>query len=192
MTKTSFNGKNEDTRIWCEYCRIFVYNNRINRDKHDSSPQHQANFKKKIETLRREEEQKNRSLPSQTASNSTSSTKSFYQATNTTSLTSAASTQNPANILSIKSSKKPSETKTILGLATNSAEAKTVHEPPKKPDDIMTEQRIHLDIKSTVSDLKRKMKDDEKSLMEPTDKSESAKEDASVEALSLFNKKKSK
>ena len=68
---------NEDTRIWCEYCRVFVFNNRINREKHDNSPQHQANFKKKVETLRREELEKKKILGS--LSKDDTSLRSFYQ-----------------------------------------------------------------------------------------------------------------
>lgn len=188
MKKNSFKG-NEDTRIWCEYCRIFVYNNRINRDKHDTSPQHQANFKKKVETLRREEEQKKRSLPSQPVSDSLS--KSFYQKTKPLA-SSSSKTDAPANILSIKCLKKPVEAKIVLGLATSSI----IHVPITIEADSSVEysetRAATLDIKSTASELKRKMNVDENSLMEPTDKPEPVNEDASVEVLSLFKKKKSK
>src|SRR3990167_6708338 len=53
----------ETTRIWCEYCRVFVFNNRISRDKHDQSPQHKENIKKKVNALRREEQEKAKLLP---------------------------------------------------------------------------------------------------------------------------------
>ena len=53
----------EETRYWCEYCRIFVYNNRINREKHDNSPQHQANFKKRVDAIRREEKEREKLFP---------------------------------------------------------------------------------------------------------------------------------
>lgn len=200
MKKTGFKG-NENTRIWCEYCRTFVYNNRINRDKHDSSPQHQANFKKKVETLRREEEQKKRSLPSQPASTLAAS---FYQTTaaTTTTPSSTSSSTNivdtPANILSIKSAKKPVEAKTVLGLGTNSNVVKVVREPSKNTaDDTSVEYSEHrappLDSKSISSELKRKMYSDERRLFEGIEHIDPEyPPDLDISAFSLFKKKKSK
>lgn len=34
------------SRIWCKYCRIFVYDNKPSRQKHDTSQKHLANIKK--------------------------------------------------------------------------------------------------------------------------------------------------
>ena len=184
---TSFKA-NEDTRIWCEYCRIFVYNNRINREKHDNSPQHQANFKKKVETIRREEEEKKK-LQNVLETKPTAS-KSFYNDSKALQTTQS----QPLNILNLKSSLKSLKKKPILGLST--VKNKTVQKTILPSDDpLPSENRTVFDIKSVSSELKRKMMDDEKlvSVSEP-EKTENVTEDIDSESLSMsmFKKKRSK
>ena len=188
--KKSFKG-NEDTRIWCEYCRIFVYNNRINREKHDASPQHQANFKKKVETLRREEEEKKKLLPR--LADPVSTNKSFYQSTT---LTVNKNSESHVNNLSMKNTIKTTEKKAVLGLAKEPKElvnhaSQTSESAPFEADS--KSMPLNVDIKSTAAELKRKMKEDEKSLIEKTEEQEiSDSQVCAEEVLSLFKKKKSK
>lgn len=177
----------EDTRIWCEYCRIFVYNNRINREKHQNSPQHQANFKKKVETIRREEEQQKR-LQNDVVKKPSTNSKSFYSASNPQS-------QQPLNLLNMKSS--TVEKKKILGLS--STEPKTNLQKTNVTnvnlDDEVKDVTV-IDIKSAASELKRKMKDDEKLVIEPKTEEQimtpSPTDDVTLESLIVFKKKKTK
>lgn len=188
MKKSTGFKANEDTRIWCEYCRIFVYNNRINREKHDSSPQHQANFKKKVETIRREEEEKKRLYKDLVTE--PDSTKSFYNSGNSTA--SLSSQSQPANILSLKSSSSTVEKKQIMGLSTLKSPL-TSHQKSTTPifDNSMSSSEKQIaDIKSTASDLKRRIKEDEKLILEPVGPPVSVEEDVPLESLSMFKKKK--
>ena len=194
MRKSGAFNVNTDTRIWCEYCRIFVYNNRINREKHDSSPQHQANFKKKVETLRREDEQQKKILSSQSTSTA-SANKSFYQASTTAGVSnSSAASNSPGTLLNFNGSSKSAEKKPILGLSTNSAVIKKESEKPVDGNTLSQYSKVKkpLDIKSAASELKRKMKEDEKSLVEKSLQVEPVHEDADADVLTLFKKKKSK
>ena len=188
--KKSFKG-NEDTRIWCEYCRIFVYNNRINREKHDASPQHQANFKKKVETLRREEEEKKKLLPR--LADPVSTNKSFYQSTI---LTVNKNPKSPVDNLSMKSTVKTTEKKAVLGLAKVPKELVKNSSENNETAQLDADSKsipLNVDIKSTTLELKRKMKEDEKSLIEKTEEQEvSDSQVFAEEVLSLFKKKKSK
>lgn len=183
---TSFKS-NEDTRIWCEYCRIFVYNNRINREKHDNSPQHQANFKKRVETIRREEEQQKR-LQNDLVTKPATGTKSFYLDSKT-----KTQTQQPLNVLSAKSSSSV-EKKKILGLSSNEPPVTSISlnldteavEQPSRTTSLAT-----VDIKSTASELKRKMKEDEKIVLGPlANEPEPEAVEVTLESLNVFKKKK--
>ena len=164
--KNHSHFKSEDTRFWCEYCRIFVYNNRINREKHENSPQHQANFKKKIENIRKDE---SASLSSTAKHKSFSN--SFYDNSHKGSVPIEESS--PVNILTIKPSnslkivKKP-----LLGLPTNTSAPPS--SGPSKANNIdlsptgternckQTCQINAASIKNYVSELKRKSGGDEK------------------------------
>lgn len=192
-------GVNEDTRIWCEYCRVFVYNNRINREKHDNSPQHQANFKKKVDILRKEEEQRKKLQGYSDNTTCAASTKSFYQSTSPSSSTSVAG--EPVNILNLKSQTK-SEKKpaTVLGLSSTiiPGKAKTPKVTEVETTEVVKRPEINksAEIKSFSFDLKRKIKEDEKCLMEAADKEEpvndSIEEKDALEMLSLLKNKKNK
>jgi hypothetical protein len=189
MKKSTGFKANEDTRIWCEYCRIFVYNNRINREKHDSSPQHQANFKKKVESIRREEEEKKRLQKDLVTKPAT--TKSFYNSGNSSA--SSSSQNQPTNILSLKSSSTPVEKKQILGLSTLKSPVASNPKPtsPVFEHSLSLSDKPVVDIKSTASDLKRKIKEDEKLILEPVELPVSVyDEDVPLESLSMFKKKK--
>lgn len=179
MKKTTGFKANEDTRIWCEYCRIFVYNNRINREKHDNSPQHQSNFKKKVETIRKEEQQKKR-LQNDLFQIPSSGNKSFYSE--------SPQNQQPLNLLNMKPA--TIEKKKILGLS--STEPKTSSKMTGiNFDDEIKEISTIVDIKSVSSELKRKMKDDEKLVIEPKTE-EPQSDDITLESLNMFKKKKAK
>jgi hypothetical protein len=187
MKRTTSGFKaNEDTRIWCEYCHIFVYNNRINRDKHNNSQQHQTNFKKRVETIRKEEEQQKR-LQSNIVTKPSASSKSFY-GDSKASLN--PQNQQNLNLLNMKSS--TGDRKKILGLS-------SIETVPKVQkiyinDDIIdstTSAKISVDIKSTASELKRKMNEDEKMVFEPKSEKPSI-EEVTLESLNVFKKKKSK
>lgn len=186
MSKTSFKA-NEDTRIWCEYCRIFVFNNRINREKHDNSPQHQANFKKNVETLRREELEKKKILGNLTVDlKSASSSRSFYQngkeiSPNPASHAHSTSEgQSLGNMLNLKRKPLQEESvssrdrKMIPGLTTTKKPLQSISAPSSiKPTrdsrgEIQLLRHIPIsdsDLKSTSSDLKRKIFEDEKKLL---------------------------
>lgn len=56
-----------NAKHWCEFCRTFVYNNKISRDKHDNSDWHRDNVQKFIDRQQREEVQKQRLLGKFTA-----------------------------------------------------------------------------------------------------------------------------
>lgn len=194
MKKTSFKT-NEDTRIWCEYCRIFVYNNRINREKHDNSPQHQANFKKRVETIRREEEQQKK-LQNDLINKTATSSKSFYSDSKTSS--SNPQNQRPLNLLSMKSSSTLKLKKEILGLSPiDTIEPVTnAQRTTFLPSDDAKETRnytppLNVDIKSVASELKRKIKEDEKMVLEPKPV-ESETDEITLESLNVFKKKKTK
>lgn len=199
MKKTASSSfkKNEDTRIWCEYCRIFVYNNRINREKHDSSPQHQANFKKKVEMLRKEEEQASKLLKNELTS--VKFERSFYQTASTSTNSISNSDIQPTNILSLKSTTgKTVEKKAVLGLnkATVSKDSQVISSRPIDEDsDSSPIHKTNLDLKTVSHDLKRKAKDDEKLLFEQKQPAEYETHDDSattLESLNVFKKKKTK
>lgn len=190
MKKSTGFKANEDTRIWCEYCRIFVYNNRINREKHNSSPQHQANFKKKVENIRREEEEKKRLQKDLVTK--PDNTKSFYSIGNSN--TSSSSQSKPANILNLKSSAKTAEKKQILGLssfkspvASHQMTASSVIENP-----LPSVEKPIIDIKSAAFELKRKINEDEKMILELVEHPAVGDEYVPLETLSMFKKKKNK
>lgn len=157
------NFKSEDTRIWCEYCRIFVYNNRINREKHDSSPQHQSNFKKKIEFLRKQESAKNSPSISHTKSSSNSFYDKSYQ---NSSLTTESNVLSIKNSNSVKVAKKP-----LLGLSINNSPKTTNSNEINLStlgnyEDVKKQANVNASsIKSTVSELKRKSRDDEDNMI---------------------------
>lgn len=194
--------KNEDTRIWCEYCRIFVYNNRINRDKHDNSPQHKSNFNKKVETLRKEEEESQKIVKYGTVIGK--SGKSFYQEGPAVNLTSSQKSNNSGlnHVLNLKSSSlKLIEKKNVLGLSGSVSANK---EEQKKSIDIVQnldlpiheQKKLKVDMKSISFDLKRKVKDDEKLVFDRHELNvqEAEIEDPSLalESLTMFKKKKTK
>lgn len=181
----------EETRYWCEYCRIFVYNNRINREKHESSPQHQANFKKKVDAIRREEKEREKLFPKKTEPISTKP-ESFY---NSTTLKPSEYSTPPTNVLSLKASASAPK-KQILGLAPKTKQKETT--PKGGSTSISTIEStgaFSVDIKASSSDLKRKIADDELSLL--TFKTESAPNaevvegEAEIDMTALFKKKKS-
>jgi hypothetical protein len=41
----------KETRIWCEMCKVFVYNNPIQRKKHDQSPKHVNLIKRQLKSI---------------------------------------------------------------------------------------------------------------------------------------------
>jgi hypothetical protein len=184
--------KTEDTRIWCEYCKIFVYNNRINREKHDKSPQHQANSKKKIEQLRKEESQakKDSSL-----SDTSSSSKSFYYNNSASSKPVEIS-----NILNIKSSLTNNAVKRpVLGLSTFGIKAEREQSSANLNNLSVVENSIKrssvsIDVKSSILDLKRKALNDEKATFDMFGKDEKnikiEETNAQLEIEGLFKKKK--
>ncbi len=143
----------EETRYWCEYCRIFVYNNRINREKHDYSPQHQANFKKKIDLIRREEKEREKLQlkPLQPSSK----LNSVYN-------TSSAKTQETStpvtNILNVKANAAAPKKK-VIGLASEK-------EKPGVPNTYVSavvqnnSLDYNVDITASSGDLKRKILDE--------------------------------
>lgn len=201
MKKTTSFKANEDTRIWCEYCRIFVYNNRINRDKHDNSPQHQTNFKKRVEVLRREEDEKK--ILQSNLNDKASSSKSFYSAS--TGSSTSFNTSQPLNMLNLKSSSsKTTEKKSVLGLSdstkitTAASSNNTVQNDKISHYEEAESKNLNLsgeEIKSFSSELKRKIKDDERSVMERSEKEslESAQVDDALVLLELLkNMKKRK
>lgn len=185
--------KNEDTRIWCEYCRIFVYNNRINRDKHDDSPQHKENFKKKVDTLRKEEEAQ-KVLNSESSSNK--SGKSFYQG-GPHSANSAQNISNikPNNILNLKScAERPAEKKMILGLSSSDS-TKLISRSFEEDINSSPVQKSNSDSKSVTSYVKRKVKEDEKLLFGHNGPAETEQDEdtsSTLESLNMFKKKKTK
>ena len=189
--------RNEDTRIWCEYCRVFVYNNRINREKHDNSPQHQANFKKKVEHLRREEEARKRlHLDDKEPSSAATKSLSFY---NTAPKISGITATKPVNILNLKSSfNKGSEKKAVLGLSSSTIIVKQSNSGTMEHLEVtkFKDAQKSTDIKTFASEMKRKIKDDELSLLDGNTDKELVvgivDEDDALKMLSLMKSKKSK
>ena len=173
----------EETRYWCEYCRIFVYNNRINREKHDSSPQHQANFKKKVETLRKEEREREKMNPKPVQS---AKTESFYNKPVSAKVVKETA---PVHLLNVKS-QSTGVKKQVLGLA-STPKTKPETTPTFEPE--QTANDFAVDIKSTTSDLKRMIAEDEITLLtESSTKPDSSSQEPSVEVhlSSMFKKKK--
>ena len=97
-------------------------------------------------------------------------------------------------LLNFNGSSKSAEKKPILGLSTNSAVIKKESETPVDGNTLSQYSKVKkpLDIKSAASELKRKMKEDEKSLVEKSLQVEHVHEDADADVLTLFKKKKSK
>lgn len=215
------NTKNQDTRYWCEYCRIFVYNNRINREKHEASPQHTANFKKRVETLRREEQelQRNKAVfgGNVKGSEGANANSSFYNKTTAVSSASG-SASGIKNVLSIKTATETQtqKKKPILGLGTSENKVnrvKTVVKTDSEPDgsaaavNLMVKTSNFIDIKTATKDLKRKIiEDEEKSRSLPTTDSnteqqhvkdqdkedQEEEEEEEINVEGLFKKKKTK
>lgn len=185
---TSFKA-NEDTRLWCEYCRIFVYNNRINREKHANSPQHQANFKKRVETIRMDEEQQKKLQHDLITKTETGNgNKSFYSTSSSPQIQ-----HQPLNLLSMKSSSALKLKKEILGLSPVDPvhPATGLKNANLLPSDDAKTPLIVVDIKSTASELRNKMKEDEKMVLEPKS-NESETGEITLESLNVFKKKKTK
>jgi hypothetical protein len=161
MKEKSSYKSNEDTRIWCEYCRIFVYNNRINREKHDNSPQHKANFKKKIELLRKEEQVHSKQSLDKSVN---LSAESFYSPAKEKS---SNLSSNSNTLLNVKSAsiKKP-----ILGLSAIKAQIskKTVENNTDTVDSqysMISSNCLNSNKTYDSQELKNKIFDDEKACM---------------------------
>lgn len=45
----------KETRIWCELCKVFVYNNPQQRKKHDNSPKHAGLIKRQLQNIHKKQ-----------------------------------------------------------------------------------------------------------------------------------------
>ncbi|KAJ2024793.1 hypothetical protein IWW57_003604 [Coemansia sp. S610] len=48
-----------NTKYWCNYCKIFVYDNRTSRNLHDSGAKHKENVQRFLRQIQKDEEAKN-------------------------------------------------------------------------------------------------------------------------------------
>jgi hypothetical protein len=180
----------EETRYWCEYCRIFIYNNRINREKHDKSPQHQANFKKRVENIRSEEKKREKLIPMTTTIASTK----FNSVYTVSSVKQQESSTIPTHLLNIKTAAVAPK-KQVLGLSLHSV--KHTHKPSNDELYISTSKNdssiFSVDVKAYASDLKRKIAEDELELhssKREEQQTESTSQQPEVDLSSMFKKKK--